>query len=710
MIERPDSGCPPAIRWFLLLLLVGGGRASAQTRAGPPVQVSAARPGEPHYEVLVAAHPSNPRRLLVGSMLQPAGSAMVSGSIAYLTEDGGATWRPTLETPSAGAPGAASGDPAVAFGPDGSGWFVASLIPPNSGRADRGMLLYRSPNGGVDWEGPTRFTYSDREYITIDASGGAYHGRVHVNGNGRIGANAGGLTNFYSSDAGRTFTESVMPRQEVAPVMGNAVVLSDGTLITLHSVDASAPSMAGARPVSRNGVGAQPAEAVPADAMRVRLLVSASRDGGRSFGAPRDVALATLVSGRKGGHNNTSNLPVMAVDGSTRATRDRLYVVWPEHDGAGTSIRLSWSADRGVAWSASRVVADAQVAGRDDFMPAVAVNRDGVVGVLWYDRRDREDNIGWDVRFAASNDGGVTFLPSVRVSSAGTRFGNDDAWIVEARAATTSDGAASLDLSLNTFTFLGGDTAGLVADATGVFHAVWVDNSSGVPQVWTAPITVDPGRARDASPTRDAASRNATSRAPMAGSRGGGAPVTGSRASASATGSRSSAGSETAAAGRVGVGEAMGSRRLPVPAGPSRDVTAGVTMEVSDPRYDRATNVLTVRVRLQNTSARAIASQLVLAAGVLRSELGEATVMNADGIANADTTGVSAGAKAAGAVAVDGARPFWSFEPPTADTLQPGAYTETRTLAFRLSGLRSFRDGNRYRRGLVNLSWTAVVY
>jgi hypothetical protein len=42
--------------------------------------------------------------------------------------------------------------------------------------------------------------------------------------------------------------------------------------------------------------------------------------------------------------------------------------------------------------------------------------------------------------------------------------------------------------------FSGGDTAGLEADAPGVFHPLWVDNRTGVVQVWTAPVRVK-GRA-----------------------------------------------------------------------------------------------------------------------------------------------------------------------------------------------------------------------
>jgi hypothetical protein len=50
-------------------------------------------------------------------------------------------------------------------------------------------------------------------------------------------------------------------------------------------------------------------------------------------------------------------------------------------------------------------------------MPAIAVNNDGVVAVAWYDRRDNPDNLGYFERLSASLDGGVTWLPSIRVSA-----------------------------------------------------------------------------------------------------------------------------------------------------------------------------------------------------------------------------------------------------------------------------------------------------
>src|SRR5262249_2643549 len=140
-------------------------------------------------------------------------------------------------------------------------------------------------------------------------------------------------------------------------------------------------------------------------------------------------------------------------------------------DRSAHRIFFASSSDNGRSWTAPRVVDDdgapGPVAGRaNHFMPALAVNRSGVVGVSWYDRRDNPDNLGYWVRFSASLDGGATWLPSARVS-------------------TSANVVADNEARLN-----GGDTSGLAADASGVFHPVWVDNRTGVPQVWTAPVAV----------------------------------------------------------------------------------------------------------------------------------------------------------------------------------------------------------------------------
>ena len=121
--------------------------------------------------------------------------------------------------------------------------------------------------------------------------------------------------------------------------------------------------------------------------------------------------------------------------------------------------------------------------GPDCFMPIVAVNNQGVVGVMWYDRRDNQKpDRGWWTRFAASFDGGESFQPSMKVSEAPN--------VVDPRKELMTSmignqfrgrlGAASGPLLgqivVHGFNFVGGHTAGLAADANGIFHPLWVDD------------------------------------------------------------------------------------------------------------------------------------------------------------------------------------------------------------------------------------------
>jgi hypothetical protein len=100
--------------------------AWAQISVGPNVQVSKANPTRSHAEVLVAADPQNPKTLLGCSMIEPKEpTAQMWNTLAYMSTDGGATWRPSLEV-DRGLLGSA--DPACAFGAKGKAYF-SDLVP-----------------------------------------------------------------------------------------------------------------------------------------------------------------------------------------------------------------------------------------------------------------------------------------------------------------------------------------------------------------------------------------------------------------------------------------------------------------------------------------------------------------------------------------------------------------------------------------------------
>jgi hypothetical protein len=117
-----------------------------------------------------------------------------------------------------------------------------------------------------------------------------------------------------------------------------------------------------------------------------------------------------------------------------------------------------------------------------------------VVGVAWLDTRDDPQGGPYHLYFAASSDGGQTFLPARRVTSSSSApggTGNRTLWQNFMRRA---DRGAELHLTSAAGRWpTGGDYAAMLVDANGAFRPVWPDARSGAFQVYTARIWVLPG-------------------------------------------------------------------------------------------------------------------------------------------------------------------------------------------------------------------------
>jgi hypothetical protein len=444
-------------------------------RVGPNVRVSDSHSGDTHYEVVIAAHPRDASRLIAASIVYPEGVASY-GTIVYESSDGGSAWQRARGLSGLGH----TGDPALAYGPDGLAYYVASSLPDVG---ERRLLLFRSPDGGANWDGPFPLTYMDREYITVDATAGPSRGRVYVNGNNRIPRTISDFVVFQSSDSGRSFSGPGTRRgfgDVQATVMGNAVVASDGALIGVY------------------------AETQRPAGTTIQSIWSI--DGGATLAGSAKIDDYLAGGERKGALLGNANAePALVIDATSGRFKDRLYVVWPDRRSGHSQILFAFSEDKGRSWSPSHRINDnAPSDTTDQFMPEIAVNRDGVVGVMWYDRREHPDNLGWDARFAASLDGGASFTPSVRVSQAGASFPPGTSREKRPSKPVRDDQErlkAQIDAGRDSFMFMGGDTAGLAADASGIFHAAWVDNRTGVPQLWTATLTVSTASITGARPS-----------------------------------------------------------------------------------------------------------------------------------------------------------------------------------------------------------------
>lgn len=341
-------------------------------------------------------------------------------------------------------------DPWVAILPDGSAMFVAVSISPRGAE----LVGFRSADGGRTWSDRAEsFGYRhDHPTMAVDNSKGAFAGSLYLVSyqaeTWRPIRNSVFVTRAAGGSAPFSEPARIIP-SNLSTFAMSPVVLSDGMLVV--------PFMNFSR---------ARAEGSPASFERAPAWALRSTDGARSFSIP--LFITDVCAG---------GFPNLAADASAGPYRDRLY--WVCNDRRRENVYALYSADRGETWSEPVVLN--RGAGTIPYaqVPMVAVNRDGVVGVSWYDaRNDRREYRGTtrcqDVYFTASPDGGRTFLPEVKVSSA------------ENCADTPQNGEAGRRW------VAGGDYHGLAASADGSFHLFWADSRTGIYQLRTANIRIKP--------------------------------------------------------------------------------------------------------------------------------------------------------------------------------------------------------------------------
>jgi hypothetical protein len=133
----------------------------------------------------------------------------------------------------------------------------------------------------------------------------------------------------------------------------------------------------------------------------------------------------------------------------------------------------------------------------------LAANASGALGVAWYDTRDFPDQERYDVYFAASVDGGESFLPSVKISSQPSvpkGPGNVRSVPLPSWEEADRSKPAAMDFYSAFSTWPdGGDYLGLAVDADDVFHPLWSDSRGGTFQLYTARIRVLQGAVKPQS-------------------------------------------------------------------------------------------------------------------------------------------------------------------------------------------------------------------
>jgi Neuraminidase (sialidase) len=329
--------------------------------------------------------------------------------------DGGHTW---ANSPLPGVSILAGGefqrvtDPWVDFGPSNR-VYAFSLGFDDTG-PDNGLFVSTSTDGGLTWGAPVpvivdrdfKFFNDKNALVADDWPSSPNRGNVYVAwdrliedplGQPGVGTFTGPAMFSRSTDGGASFStpQVVLATGTNKQTIGNVpVVFPNGDVAVLGTYFDNASL----------GKNAQ------------QLWMALSKDGGRTFSAPRLVM--DMHSLPVPGLRTGDTVPMFAV-----APDGMLYATWQDvrfSNGKRSDVLVTSSRDEGRTWTAPLKANDTPEGVQDAFTPAVAVDSRGRVGILYYDLRDdasMKDGAFMTAEwFTTSTDGGGSWAASRRVT------------------------------------------------------------------------------------------------------------------------------------------------------------------------------------------------------------------------------------------------------------------------------------------------------
>lgn len=331
-------------------------------------------------------------------------------------------------------------DPGICADRNGNFYLHVLGVRPGSGAAGGAIQVFKSTDGGDTWSAPvdavtSPFGLLDKQMIACDRTTGSTSGNVYL----AFFDLSAGIRLTRSTNGGTTWST---PRQ----VSGGG------------SVQWPVPAIGATGQVYVGWV----------DFTAAALKFDRSTDGGVTFGADRTITNLLVTNEPLNGAIDVLAYPAMMADITNGPRRGTIYVAYIDRSqpGGDTDIFLRRSADQGDTWSAPvRVNDDLLGNGRDQFHPWIAVDEQGIVNLVWLDRRDDLQNLKWHVYVARSFDGGITFTPNVRISTVASN---------PAAGQTVAAGTIGEYIGLDA---LGGD-----------LYSVWTDTRAGQQDVWGATI------------------------------------------------------------------------------------------------------------------------------------------------------------------------------------------------------------------------------
>ena len=336
--------------------------------------------GDAANEPSIAVDPTDPSKIAIGwRQFDTVASNFRQAGRGFST-DGGGTWT----FPGVLDPGVFRSDPVLDFNAGGA-FFYDSL----TGNFD--CWVFTSSDGGATW-GPDVFAYgSDKQWLTVDRTGGPGDGHLYQNWTPFTAE-----TFNRSVDGGASFEAPVAVPEE--PYWGVSTVAPDGAVFF-----AGLASFSTGIAVARSS-NAQHAAVTPGFDQSVVVDLGGLPVG---FGDP---------SPNPGG---LLGQVWIAADHSDGPTRGYLYLL-ASVDPSGPDpldVHFSRSTDGGATWSAPvRVNDDPAGSNAWQWFGTMAVAPDGRIDVIWNDTRNDPGGFDSELTYAYSTDTGVTWSVNETVS------------------------------------------------------------------------------------------------------------------------------------------------------------------------------------------------------------------------------------------------------------------------------------------------------
>jgi hypothetical protein len=396
-------------------------------------------------EVFVITHPSNPDIMFVSCNTIVFNPFFISEGI-YITINGGLNWFDWFgsDTCSGQPINLHGGDPGITINKDGTFILTRRGFSP-------GLYSHYTTDFGLTWSNQKTITNDDLERGTITSDvhpSSSYFGRSYA---AWVKFAPPFPLNFtITNDGGINWTTPVQINNPIQRSAGGDITMGpDGKVYVCWA------GVTSVSPFTEDFVG-----------------VASSTNGGTNWQVTENAFNMTGINGllTQKGNIRVNGLPDIAVDTTGGVRNSWIYIITTQRNlapaGTDPDVILNRSTDGGQTWSAGiRVNQDAINNGKIQYFPAVHVDKQGGLNVIFYDDRNTTtDSTG--VFLARSEDGGNNWK----------EFEISDKNFKPQPLAGLPQGYQGDNIS--------------ITSGNNRLWPMWMDNRTGNYQIWTVPIEI----------------------------------------------------------------------------------------------------------------------------------------------------------------------------------------------------------------------------